>query len=49
MMAIVIDTKGNSNLINRDQLLESDDDNDNVEIKTVGMITSLYFRLGYRL
>jgi len=46
-MDVVIDTKGNSDLINRDQLLESDDDDD-VEIKTVGMST-FFILVKYRL
>lgn len=41
-MDIIIDTKGNFDLINRDKLLENDD-NDDIEIKTVGMFTSIFY------
>lgn len=34
-MDIIIDTKGDSDLTNRDRLIDSDDDDD-VEIKTIG-------------
>lgn len=46
MMDIIIDTKGNFDLINRDQLLESDDD-DNVEIKTIDVDPSRIYDAEY--